>query len=217
MQEDPFLEFCARPASDLDLEAGVFLLATTNYPDLDIPAYRKRLDSYASDLHGILRRETPLEESIASLNNYLFARLGFKGNHEDYYDPDNSYFNQVLDRRKGIPITLSALYLFLSARLSLPVVGIGMPGHFICGYELGGEMRFIDPFNGGKILTGSDCLKYLNHSREGFKESYLAPVNSRTILRRMCANLHAIYRKRSLPDKTGSLEAYISALDSQPS
>jgi len=98
-------------------------------------------------------------------------------------------------------------------RLKLPLVGIGMPGHFLCRYQTTTEETlFIDAFNRGKLLTKADCVKYLLHTRDGFKESYLAPVTGRRTLLRICSNLHQIYGDLSLSDESARFQRYIVAL-----
>ena len=98
------------------------------------------------------------KEILTTINNYLFDELGFSGDEENYYDPQNSYLNRVVDRRKGNPINLSLLYLLLARRLKLPVAGIGLPGHFICRYQSTSDEIYIDAFHDGKFLTKADCI-----------------------------------------------------------
>ena len=95
------------------------------------------------------------------INHYLFDELGFTGNEENYYDPENSYLNRVMDQRTGNPINLCLLYMLLARRLRLPVAGIGLPGHFICRYQSTAAEIYLDPFNRGKFLTKADCVQYL--------------------------------------------------------
>lgn len=210
--DNQFLAFCLSQGEELDVEEGAFLLAQTQYPDINILAYQALFDSYAADLRESIGGETAFEPVIASINEYLFEKLGFRGNEESYYDPENSFMNRVVDRRTGNPISLCCLYIFLARRLKLPIVGIGMPGHFLCRYQTPTEEIFIDAFNKGKVLTKADCVKYLLHTRDGFKESYLAPVSPRRILLRMCSNLHQIYAQLSLNEEMSRFQRYIVAL-----
>lgn len=189
-----FTKFCAQGN---DLETGAFLLAETRYPTISRDKYCPQLDEIADQLRLQVSPEDP-QFSIQAINHLLFERLKFRGNKENYYDPDNSYINRVMDRRTGIPITLSTLYLFLTTRLGLPVAGVGMPGHFILKWEKrDSEARplFIDPFNRGNILTEKDCADFLGRSGFAFSPEMLAVVNSRRILARMCNNLVAVYRQ----------------------
>lgn len=210
--DNRFLAFCMNQSEELDVEEGAFLLAQTQYPDINISAYQALFDSYAADLKEQIAGETAVESIIAIINDFLFTQLGFHGNEESYYDPDNSYLNRVVDRRTGNPISLCLVYLFLARRLRLPVVGIGMPGHFLCRFQSATEELFIDAFNRGKLLTKADCVKYLIHTRDGFKESYLAPVTGRRTLLRICSNLHQIYTQLSLTEEMARFQRYIVAL-----
>ena len=188
--DNRFLAFCLTHGEELEMEEGALLLAQTQYPEINTLAYQALFDSYAADLREQIEPGAPAEQVIAVINHYIFEELGYHGNEENYYEPDNSYINRVVDRRTGNPISLCSLYLFVARRLKLPMVGIGMPGHFLCRYQTPSEdVLFIDAFNRGKLLTKADCVKYLVHTRDGFKESYLAPITGRrTLLRISCAS-----------------------------
>jgi regulator of sirC expression with transglutaminase-like and TPR domain len=207
-----FLAFCVTHGEDLDLEEGVWRLALTRYPEINIEAYRAMLDSFASGLRERLAEEgTPLGV-LAGINEVLFEDLGFHGNQENYYDPDNSYFNRIVDRRTGNPIGLCTLYWLIGRRLRLPIVGIGLPGHFLCRYQSHTEAFFIDAFNRGKLLTRADCIKYLQSSGHGFQESFLAPATAGRTLLRICSNLHQIYSHLGEREETARLQRYLVAL-----
>jgi regulator of sirC expression with transglutaminase-like and TPR domain len=118
----------------------------------------------------------------------------------------------VIDRRKGNPISLCLIYLLLARRLHLPITGIGMPGHFLCRFQTPTEELFIDAFNSGKNLTKGDCVKYLLHTRDGFKEAYLAPITTRRTLLRVCSHLHQIYSQQSRKNDIARFQRYIVAL-----
>jgi regulator of sirC expression with transglutaminase-like and TPR domain len=210
--DNRFVGFCLNQSEELDVEEGAFLLARTQYPEINVLAYQALFDSYAADLRDQLSGETTCDNIIATINQFLFKKLGFHGNEEEYYDPDNSYLNRVIDRRTGNPISLCLIYLFLARRLKLPISGIGMPGHFLCRLQTSTEEIFIDAFNKGKLLTKADCVKYLLHTRDGFKESYLAPISGRRTLLRMCSNLHQIYTQLSLNEEMSRFQGYIVAL-----
>ena len=211
--DNRFLAFCLTQGEELDIEEGSLLLAQTQFPDINSLAYQALFDSYAADLKEQIDPAARAEQIIAVINHYLFDELGYRGNEDNYYDPENSYLNRVVDRRTGNPISLCSIYLSLARRLKLPVVGIGMPGHFLCRYQNASEEAlFIDAFNRGKLLTKADCVKYLVHTRDGFKDSYLAPVSGRRTLLRMCSNLHQIYSQLSLSDEVARYQRYIVAL-----
>lgn len=210
--DNRFLAFCLNQGEDLDVEEGAWLLAQTQYPDINVAAYQALFDSYAGDLRDKIDFGAPPETILATINEHLFTDLGFVGNETNYYDPDNSYLNRVVDRRTGNPISLCLVYLFVARRLRLPIVGIGMPGHFLIRFQSSTGEVFIDAFNRGKLLTKADCVKYLLHTSHGFQEGYLAPVSPRRILLRVCSNLHQIYAQLELADETARLQRYIVAL-----
>jgi regulator of sirC expression with transglutaminase-like and TPR domain len=210
--DDRFLAFCLNTGEDLDLEEGVLLLAQTQFPEINIAGYNAIFDDYAADLRERLDFGAAAAQMIAVINEYLFKIQGFHGNEENYYEPENSYLNKVIDRRKGNPISLCIIYLLLARRLHLPVTGIGMPGHFLCRFQTPTEELFIDAFNSGKILTKGDCVKYLLHTRDGFKEAYLSPITTRRTLLRICSNLHQIYSQQSRKEDIGRFQRYIVAL-----
>ena len=193
---DAFARFCAVSSSAFDLEAGCWLLAKTRYPELDTVAYQARLDQMARELKERLTgRETP-RATIEVCNRYLFRRLGFRGNEEDYYDPDNSYLNRVLDRRLGIPISLSVVYLLTGRRLGLPLQGVNLPGHFLLKWHSTSTEFYVDAFNEGQVLHKEDCKEMCEQMGHGFRPAHLASATSRQILLRICRNLQAIYLER---------------------
>jgi regulator of sirC expression with transglutaminase-like and TPR domain len=176
-----------------DLEEGCFLLSRIAYPEIETETYQGLLDAMAEELRLLIKHERWPDGVIRVINQYLFTEKGFHGNTVHYYDPDNSYLNRVLDRRVGIPITLSTLYLVLARRLHLPIIGIGMPSHFLVKCEVAGRELFIDPFNEGQSLTKAECASFLINSGYGFKEHYLQRITDREILVRMMRNLLYIY------------------------
>ncbi|MGA3180757.1 MAG: transglutaminase-like domain-containing protein [Verrucomicrobiota bacterium] len=206
------LAFCLNQGEDFDLEQGVLLLARTQYPNINIEAYAALLDDLAGELRQRLDFSAEPELILHTISEYLFAELKFLGDETNFYDPDNSYLNRVLDRRKGNPISLSVVFLFLARRLRLPVVGIGLPGHFVCRYQSSRHEIYIDPFRRGRLLSKSDCVKYVMQLRHRFDESCLAPVSARRILLRICANLHQIYTHLKSLDKSERLQRYLVAL-----
>ncbi|HYE29802.1 MAG TPA: transglutaminase-like domain-containing protein [Methylomirabilota bacterium] len=210
--DNDFLAFCINHGEDLDLEAGVLLLARTQYPDINTSAYSALLDTYAEEIRGNLKASETAERTLAEVNDLLFQKLGFKGNEDNYYDPDNSYLNKVLDRRTGNPISLCTVYLLIARRLKLPMVGIGMPGHFLTRYQSSREEYYVDAFNKGKLLSKGDCIKYLIYTSYGFEEAHLAPITPRRMLLRVCSNLHKIYTQHNLQEEMNRFQRYIVAL-----
>ena len=210
--DNRFLAFCLSQGEELDLEEGAWLLSRTQYPDITVAAYQALFDSYAADLRERVNPKASAEHILATINEYLFTELGFVGNETNYYEPDNSYLNRVLDRRTGNPISLCLVYLLIARRLRLPIAGIGMPGHFLIRFQSSTGELFIDAFNRGRLLTKADCVKYLLHTSHGFQEGYLSPVSSRRMLLRVCSNLHQIYTQLELGEETSRLQRYIVAL-----
>ncbi len=207
-----FLGFCLKHGEELDIEQGVWLLAQTQYPDINVEAYRALLDSYAADLAERLEMIDLPKDILETINQYLFEELGFAGNEEDYYDPENSYLNRVLDRRTGNPINLCLLYLLLARRLQLPVAGIGLPGHFLCRYQSSAHELYIDAFNKGRLLSKADCIQYLLQGNYSVRDDYLAPVTPRRMLLRVCGNLHQIYLHLQNSEAATRIQRYLVAL-----
>lgn len=207
-----FLSFCLKQSEDLDLEQGAWLLAQTQYPEINLEAYAAVLDSFAGELRERLDLEADARQILIRVNDYLFRELGFSGNEADYYDPNNSYLNRVLDRRTGNPISLSLLYLLLARRLRLPVAGIGLPGHFICRYQGPAGDIYVDPFFRGRLLTKADCVQYLLQGNYSVQDEHLTPISSRRLLLRICSNLHQIYAHQELEELTTRVQRYLVAL-----
>jgi regulator of sirC expression with transglutaminase-like and TPR domain len=193
-----FEQLVTLPEGAIPLAESALLVACEEYPQLEISPYLDQLDQIAGIAQRKLRRRDTPVRAVKTINAVLFETLGFRGNTEDYYDPRNSFLNEVLDRRMGIPITLSAVYLEIGRRLNFPIAGVGLPGHFVVRYADNREEFFLDPFNGGAILTYEDCRAriqaFYGDSLE-FNERLLAPVTHRQILSRMLNNLKAIYLK----------------------
>jgi regulator of sirC expression with transglutaminase-like and TPR domain len=206
------LAFCLNQGEDFDLEQGVLLLARTQYPLINIEAYSALLDDLAGELRERLDLSGEPEQILSVMGEYLFTEQKFLGDETNYFDPDNSYLNRVLDRRKGNKISLSVVYLLLARRLRLPVVGIGLPDHFVCRYQSSRYEIYIDPFRRGRLLAKSDCVKYVVQLRHRFDESCLAPVSARRILLRLCAHLHQIYTHLKSPAQSERLQRYLVAL-----
>jgi regulator of sirC expression with transglutaminase-like and TPR domain len=170
------------------------------------------LDNFAGELRERIDFNETHKEILTTINNYIFDELGFSGDEESYYDPQNSYLNRVIDRRRGNPINLSLLYLLLARRLQLPMAGIGLPGHFICRYQSTSDEIYVDAFHHGKFLTKADCIQYLVSGSHGLQDEFLAPVSTRRMLMRICSNLHQIYSQMELSEETTRLQRYLVAL-----
>ncbi len=194
-----FARLLSQPEGEIDLAEAALLIAKEEYPALEIPRYISRLEEMAAGVRGLGAPAGEPHRLIASLGEYLFRRLGFQGNSEDYYDPRNSFLNEVLDRRTGIPITLSIVTMEVARRIGLPLRGVGLPGHFLVKYVGPDEEIVIDPFHGGALVSPADCQRLIDHVYQGkltFEPRFLAGVGTRHILFRMLNNLKGIYCSR---------------------
>ncbi len=191
-----FYQAIQQPEANLDLAQCALWIAQEEYPDLDPKVYLNALDTMAAAIADRLPSERYPLKVVQTINHYFYEELGFRGNTEDYYDPRNSYLNQVIDRRTGIPITLSLVYLEISRRINFPMIEVGLPGHFLIRPNLPEMDLFVDPFNQGEILFREDCQQKLTqiYGREmPLKAEFLAPIGSYRFLARMLMNLKAIY------------------------
>ena len=173
------------------LDVAALGLASIEFPELDAAASLAQLDHHAAAVGSRLTPGSSGPQFIAAANAFLFGELGLRGNDENYYDPHNSCLNLVIDGHAGIPITLSVVYMEVARRLSRPVRGIGLPGHFIVQYDDGEYSAYIDPFHQGTVLTDADCYKLAQANRPD--PTLLAPFSHRQILTRMANNLRGIY------------------------
>ena len=214
--EDELASLTALTDEAMSLEAGAFLIARYAYPALDVARYREQLDTMAGEVRERIGYRASGEEAVNALNRYLFTEQGFKGNTKNYYEVENSYLNCVMDRRVGIPISLSAVYLLIGQRLALPLFGIGMPGHFLVKYESDRYKIFIDCFNGGALLTEKNCARFLTEAGYGFEDKYLQKSPVRAMLSRMTKNLLAVYSKSSDMGKIARLTKFIEILGGAP-
>jgi regulator of sirC expression with transglutaminase-like and TPR domain len=186
-----------REDESIPLAEAALAIARIEYPNLDPAPYLARLDEIAQQIQTRMRKSPTARESMTLLNRVLFDEAGLRGNREDFYDPRNSFLNDVLDRKLGIPITLSVVYMEVARRVGFPVAGVGMPGHFLLKHYdvIAGEI-FIDAFNRGTILSPTDCQQRLEEVYGGpvdMRAEYLQPVTHREILTRMLNNLRQIY------------------------
>jgi regulator of sirC expression with transglutaminase-like and TPR domain len=210
--DERFLSFCLSNGEELDLEVATGLLAQTQYPDMNIPAYQALYDAWAGELSDRIDFASPPDQILGVINHYLFKELGFHGNEQYNQSPENCYLNRVIDHRTGNPIGLCSIYLFLARRLKLPVAGIGLPGHFICRYQSSTREMYIDVFNEGQFWTKADCVKHLIKTSHSLQEGYLAPVSPRRMLLRMCANIHQTCSQLDMGEEAGRMQRYLVAL-----
>ena len=219
MTHDPYKEFrqaVDRGEAKIELGRAALTMAAADYPDLDIDVYLARLDQFAADARARLGSETDVHRAIAVLNDVLFREHGFRGDRETYFDPKNSFLNEVLDRRTGIPISLSVLYMEVAQRIGLPLHGVGFPGHFLVKYASPNEEIVIDPFDQGEILSRKNLQTMLNRlygDKIGFDPDFLAAATKKQILRRMLNNLELIYLRQNELTKGLSVVERLLVLD----
>lgn len=179
----------------INLERAALYLALEEHPTLDVDVTLEQLDRMAAIVRDRLPESRYPLQVIAVINHYLYEELGFSGNRQDYYDPQNSHLNQVLDRRLGIPITLALVYLAIAKRIDFPMMGIGMPGHFLIRPVVEEMDVYVDAFNGGEVLFRQDCaalLQNLYQEPVTLRSEFLQPISNRQFLARMLANLKGI-------------------------
>jgi regulator of sirC expression with transglutaminase-like and TPR domain len=181
----------------IPLDRAALTIARTEYPGLDFDPYLRRLDELARRVKARLPRIADPGEAIAALNSVLFEQEGFRGNREDYYNPRNSFLNDVLDRKLGIPITLALVYMVVARRIGFPLCGVGMPGHFLLKhYDVEGRETLIDAFNRGAIVSASECQSRLDEIYSGqlpLQPEFLLAVSRRQMLTRILNNLKNVY------------------------
>jgi regulator of sirC expression with transglutaminase-like and TPR domain len=194
-----------------DLAGAALAIARVEYPSLDARPYVAMLDRMGKEAAARIRAagRRPQDESVRAFNEYLYDEQGFAGNRDRYDDPRNSFLNEVLDRRTGIPISLAVIYLEVARRAGLRVDGVNFPGHFLLraremrGGDPGNEAVIIDPFHGGAQLSEYDCRQLLRQhvgDEAAFDTTLLAPATRHDIVVRMLVNLKRLYvRMRSFP------------------
>lgn len=191
-----FYQSIHQPDNQINLAQSALYIAQEEFPNLDPNEYLNALDAMAAEvLERLPKQRYPLRV-IQALNHYLFEDLGFSGNRDNYYDPFNSFLNQVIDRRTGIPITLSLVYLEIAQRIDFPMVGIGMPGHFLIRPNFEDAGIYVDVFNQGEVLFPADCetrLAEVFGQSVPLKPEFLAAVTPQQFLARILTNLKAIY------------------------
>ena len=219
MAQDLYREFRAavdRPEEAVDLGYAALTIGLSVNPHLDIPAYLQRIDQLAREVADRRDPAGDVYHSLAALNHVLFRQHGFDGNRDDYYDPRNSFLSEVLDRKIGIPITLCVLYMEVARRISVPVDGIGFPGHFLVKCSAGEEAIFIDPFHRGEIKITEDLgqmLEKLYGRKVALRPQFLEAAGKKQILKRMLVNLKAIYLRNNSVGEALSIFDHLIILD----
>jgi regulator of sirC expression with transglutaminase-like and TPR domain len=210
--ELPFKKILSGKDERIDLARACLMIAQDAYPGLNIERYLAEIERMALRLRGATPQGASAEERVVALNQFLFGELGYRGNTDEYYDPRNSYLNEVIDRKTGIPITLAVLYMEIGRRVGLPLQGVSFPGHFLVRMRLRGGTLVLDPFAGGAPQSEDDLRERLKRViPKGAAgnvpladlplEQFLAPATNRQILARVLRNLKGIYREADKPER----------------
>jgi regulator of sirC expression with transglutaminase-like and TPR domain len=209
---EPFAQLLARDDARIDLARACLMIAQDAYPGLDVDRYLGDIERMAIRLRGRIPQTVSAEERVVALNQFLYEDLGYWGNVDDYYDPRNSYLNDVIERRTGIPITLSILYMELGRRVGLPIEGVSFPGHFLVRLRLRGGTLVLDPFAGGAPQSEDELRSRVKRvipdgvaddlpAAELPLDQFLEPATNRQILSRLLRNLKGIYRETDKPER----------------
>ena len=207
-----FAEMLSREDGKIELASACLQIAEDAYPGLDVDGYVGEIERFAKRLRARLALDAVAEDRVIALNEFLFDDLGFSGNVDDYYDPRNSYLNEVLDRRTGIPITLAVLYMEIGRRIGLPFEGVSFPGHFLVRLPLRGGTLVLDPFSGGVPQSEGELRERLKRViprdaaggvpvAELPLDQFLEPASNRQILARVLRNLKGVYREKDNPER----------------
>jgi regulator of sirC expression with transglutaminase-like and TPR domain len=220
---DGFLQYwrtLVRSDESLPLFEAALAIAQDEYPQLPMPEVLARVDSFALALS---RRVSKLRQPIArvdALREHFADELGFRGNANDFHDPENSYLNRVIERRLGIPISLSVLYLELAEQAGVPACGVAFPGHFLVRHDIAGRSVIVDVFAGARVLTNDELeyrlLPYTSGDRREASRmlaTVLPAASAREILARMLRNLRAIHGEQGDVRRLRAVERRLAVLD----
>ncbi|SMO36047.1 transglutaminase-like domain-containing protein [Fodinibius sediminis] len=212
--EEDFLDVLGNGLNDLEqLEKAIFILARFDNPTLRASEYRQQLDRYAERIAADVQYSLSETQKMHKVLDLVFTDLEFSGSMTDYYNPKNSFLNQVMDRRKGLPISLGLIVLFIARRLDLPFRGINMPIHFMLMYKAEQEKILIDPFDHGKIVTYNQCFYFLEQNGVTPKSEHFQPSSEPVILARCIRNLISSYEKKDLSHKTEGLSHLLQTVE----
>ena len=209
------------PDSSFNIAECALIVAQHEYPSLDVPGYLQQLDQIAERLRLRLPADAGKPHVISMLNHYLFHELGYAGNRDNFYDPRNSFLNDVIDRRIGIPITLSILYMEIGRRVGVNLQGVSFPGHFLAKYVTDQGVIVLDPFNQGISLSEADLRERLRQSGGGVDSldmplsALLRAATPHEILLRLARNLKAIYSNAGELEKAIATANLILCLNPQ--
>lgn len=202
-------------ASPKNLLEGWLIISRYQYPELKIISFEEELNKIAEEAKSSIKKYDSDLEKISTLNYILFNKYGFRGNMRNFHSPENSFINDVIENKKGNPLSLSIIYIYICQKIGLPICGINMPKHFIVGFESDNHFDidsikfYINPFSRGTILNRQDLEKFLK--REKIKESskYFSPCSNKEILKRLINNLLHSYTYRSKKEKAEDMVTFL--------
>lgn len=212
--EEDFVELLQRGVSTpAQLEGAIFTLCRFHNPTLREQEYVRKLDRFADMVENRIRYSLSDTQKMHKLLDFVFDDLGFEGSTDDYYHPENSYLNRVIDRRQGIPISLGLIVLFLARRLELPFHGVNMPIHFMLKYRGEKDELLIDPFDRGKVVTYNQCYYFLKQNGLEPRSEHFEIAGEREILARSIRNLVHSYSRREEEEKAGQLKQLLQMVN----
>ncbi len=202
-------------ASPKNLLEGWLIISRYQYPELKINSFEEELNKIAEEAKISIKKYDSDLEKISTLNYILFNKYGFRGNMRNFHSPENSFINDVIENKKGNPLSLSIIYIYICQKIGLPICGVNMPKHFIVGFESDNHFDidsikfYINPFSRGTILNRQDLEKFLK--REKIKESskYFSPCSNKEILKRLINNLLHSYSYRSKKEKAEDMVTFL--------
>lgn len=212
--EEDFLDTLQQGMINLkQLEEAIFVLSRFENPTLRESEYKHKLDQFAATVEDEIRYRPEEGRRMHILLDFIFGELGFQGNSTDYYDPQNSFIDRVIDRRKGLPISLGLIVLFLARRLELPFYGVNMPIHFMLKYKGEKEEILIDPFDRGKVVSYNQCYYFLKQNGVEPKSKHFESASEIEILARSIRNLIHSYSKVKKDQKVKDLQKLLNTVE----
>ncbi|HYW35235.1 MAG TPA: transglutaminase-like domain-containing protein [Balneolaceae bacterium] len=212
--EEDFIDILEGGVKNIkQLEKAVLILSRFENPTLRVSDYERKLDRWAEDIEDEIRFQPDETKQMHVLLSYIFETLGFSGGTTDYYHPKNAYLDRVIDRRRGLPISLAFVVLFLARRLNLPFYGLNVPIHFMVKFSGLKEEVLIDPFDHGKSVTYNQCYYFLKQNGVEPKAVYFNKANEASMLARMIRNLVRSYHRRDEEQKAEHLQELLQTLE----
>lgn len=213
--EQEFVEYLENGVKTIeDLENGLFLLARFQEPTLDTGSYRRVLDRMASEVAEEVRYATDEHQRMNVILKYIYKHERFMGDSNDYFNPENSFIHRVIDRRRGVPISLAMVVLFVARRLNMPFYGVNMPMHFLLKFQAQQESVYLDPFNEGSIVSVDQCLYFLKKSGIKPADAHFNAATPVEMLSRSIRNLVNSYEKSNDSFRADELQRFLDYIES---